>query len=148
LRQEKQMQLATERLTEARQRLEGGSSLDELAAELELAVRESGQFGRGGPITGLGSNPEVAAAALALEVGEFGGPLPNQNQVLLFEVVERQHFDPQQFEAQKDEAREDLRSRRLNQLLASLVAQRREELSVTYDPQLLRNFELVPGIEG
>ena len=41
-----------------------------------------------------------------------------------------------------------MRSERLNQLLASLVTQRRDEMGVTYDEQLLRNFELVPGIEG
>jgi len=148
VRQNKQMQLATERMVEARQKLDDGASLDEVAEELELAVRESGQFGRGGSIAGLGNNPEVASAALGLNVGDFAGPLRHENQVLLFEVLERQRFDPQEFEAQKQEAREAVRSERLNQLLASLITQRRDELGVTYDEQLLRNFELVPGIEG
>jgi peptidyl-prolyl cis-trans isomerase D len=148
VRQDKQMQLATARMVEARQKLDDGSSLDEVAEALELAVRESGQFGRGGSIAGLGNNPEVASAALALEVGNFAGPLRHENQVLLFEVLERQRFDPQEFETQRQEARETVRSERLNQLLASLVTQRRDEMGVTYDEQLLRNFELVPGIEG
>lgn len=148
VRQDKQMQLATARMVETRQKLDDGSSLDEVAEELELVVRESGQFGRGGSIAGLGNNPEVASAALALEVGDFAGPLRHENQVLLFEVLERQRFDPQEFETQRQEARETVRSERLNQLLASLVTQRRDEMGVTYDEQLLRNFELVPGIEG
>ncbi len=148
VRQDKQMQLATARMAETRQKLDDGSSLDEVAEELELVVRESGQFGRGGSIAGLGNNPEVASAALALEVGDFAGPLRHENQVLLFEVLERQHFDPQEFETQRQETREAVRSERLNQLLASLVTQRRDEMGVTYDEQLLRNFELVPGIEG
>lgn len=148
VRQDKQMQLATARMVETRQKLDAGSSLDEVAEELELVVRESGQFGRGGSIAGLGNNPEVASAALALEVGDFAGPLQHENQVLLFEVLERQRFDPQEFETQRQEARETVRSERLNQLLASLVTQRRDEMGVTYDEQLLRNFELVPGIEG
>ena len=148
VRQGMQLQLATERMVEARQKLDDGGSLDEVAEDLGLAVRESGQFGRGGSIAGLGSNPEVATAALALDVGSFAGPLTHQNQVLLFEVVERQRFDPQEFETQKDVARESVRSERLNQLLASLVTQRREELGVTYDEQLLLNWDLVPGIEG
>jgi len=148
VRQEKQMQLATKRMAEARQKLDEGGSLDEVAEELGLAVRESGQFGRGGSIAGLGSNPEVASAALALDVGGFAGPLTHQNQALLLEIVERQRFDPQEFETQREVAREGVRSERLNQLLASLVTQRREEMGVTYDEELLRNFELVPGIEG
>ena len=148
VRQDKQMQLATARMVETRQKLDDGSSLDEVAEELELVVRESGQFGRGGSIAGLGNNPEVASAALALEVGDFAGPLRHENQVLLFEVLERQRFDPQEFETQRQETREAVRSERLNQLLASLVTQRRDEMGVTYDEQLLRNFELVPGIEG
>ena len=41
-----------------------------------------------------------------------------------------------------------MRSEELNRLLASLVTQRRDELGVTYDEQLLQNFNLVPGIEG
>jgi peptidyl-prolyl cis-trans isomerase D len=148
VRQEKQMRLATERMAVARQQLDSGSSLDEVATELGLAVRESGQFGRGGSIAGLGRNPEATSAALALDVGDFAGPLTHQNQVLLLEVVERQRFDPQEFEAQKEEAREGVRSEKLNLLLASLVAQRRQEMGVTFDDQLLRNFNLIPGIEG
>ena len=148
VRQEKQMQLATERMVEVRQRLDAGGSLDEVAEELGLTVRESGQFGRGGSVAGLGNNPEVASAALALDIGDFAGPLTHENQALLFEVVERQRFDPQEFEAQKEQAREAVRSEELNRLLASLVTQRRDELGVTYDEQLLQNFNLVPGIEG
>jgi hypothetical protein len=83
-----------------------------------------------------------------LNIGDFAGPLTHENQALLFEVVERQRFDPQEFEAQKEQARETVRSERLNRLLASLVTQRRDELGVTYDEQLLANFNLVPGIEG
>ena len=142
------MQLATERMVEARQQLDAGGSLDEIAEELGLTVRESGQFGRGGSVAGLGNNPEVASAALALDIGDFAGPLTHENQALVFEVVERQRFDPQEFEAQKEQARETVRSEKLNQLLASLVTQRRDELGVTYDEQLLLNFNLVPGIEG
>ncbi len=33
---------------------------------------------------------------------------------------------------------------RLNQMLTSLITQRRDEMGVRYDPQLLENFELAP----
>ena len=148
VRQDKQMQLAMEQMVEARQKLDAGSSLDEVAEELGVTVRESGPFGRGDSIAGLGSSPEVASAALALDIGEFAGPLTHDNQALLFEVVERQRFDPQEFEARKEQARASVRSERLNQLLASLVTQRRDEMGVTYDERLLRSWDLVPGIEG
>ncbi len=85
-------------------------------------------------------------AAMELETGQFGGPVVHNRDVLLFEVTDRQRYDPLKFEQEKDSARESLRQTRLNQMLASIINQRREEMGgVKFDPQLLRNFELVAG---
>ena len=45
------------------------------------------------------------------------------------------------FEQEKYAARENLRQERLGQMIASIVTQRREEMGVKYDSQLLQNFE-------
>lgn len=143
---QRQLELATSRLEQARQSLGEEQSFDELATELGLTIEESGEIRRTGPIGGLGSNPEIANAAMSLDAGEIGGPITHNRDVVLFEVAERQRYDPLKFEQEKDSAREGLRQARLSQMLASIIDQRREEMGgVRYDPQLLRNFELVAG---
>ena len=65
--------------------------------------------------------------------------------LVLFEVSERHRYDPLRFEQEKDAARENLRQERLGQMLGSIIAQRREEMGVQYDTQLLQNFAATPG---
>ena len=61
--------------------------------------------------------------------------------VVLFEVSERQRYDPLRFEQEKETVRQSLREESLAQMLDSLISQRRDELGVEYDTQLLQNFE-------
>ena len=143
---ERQIELAAARLEEARLALGQDQSLDDVANELGVSVEESGEFRQTGPITGLGNNPELAAMVMELDKGQFGGPVVHNRDVVLFEVAERQRYDPLKFEQEKDMARENLRQERLGQMLTSIINQRREEMGgVSYDTQLLRNFELVGG---
>ena len=145
LQDERQLEMATARVDEARQAILTGQSFDDAAAELGLSIQESGEFGRLGPVPGLGNNSEIIAAALALDEGGLGHPVIHNRDVVLFEVTQRQRYDPAEFAQQKDQARENLRQERLNQMLTSLVTLRREELGVQYDTQLLQNFELAVG---
>lgn len=147
LRVERQRDLAFERLTRAREELAGGKTLDEVAEELSLQVRESGAFNENGTIAGLGRSAEVVAAAFALDAGDVGGPVAHGENAVLFEVTERVRFDPVQFAAARDDTRESVRSERLNQMLGSLIEQRREELTVSYDDNLLQNLGIT-GADG
>ena len=136
-----QERAASQRLEEARQQLAGGGTLEEVAAALEVEVQDGGPFGRDGRITALGSQPALAAAALALDTGDVGGPIRVGNNLLLFEVTERQRFDPQLFATAREQTREELAGQRLQLLLAGLIERRREELGVTYDPSFIANFQ-------
>lgn len=137
-------ELAFERLSQAREEMAAGKTLDEVAEDLSLAVRESGSFNESGSIAGLASGAEVVAAAFALESGQLGGPIAHGDNAVFFEVTERVRFDPIQFEAERDQARESLRSERVNQMLGALIDQRRAELTVSYDNDLMQNL----GITG
>lgn len=137
-----QRQAAERRLEEARQRLAGGATLEEVAAELDLEIQESGQFGNDGRIAALGSQPGLANAALALDVGQVGGPVVVGNNAILFEVSSRQRFDPQQFAAEREQTREELENQRLQLMLTSLIERRREEMGVRFDPSFIENFEI------
>ena len=142
----REQRLAAERrLEEARAKLADGANLDEVAAELDLTVQESGQFGNDGRIAALGSQPSLAAAALALDIGERGGPIAVGNNLILFEVSSRQRFDPQQFDTAREETRDGLENERLQLMLTSLIERRREEMGVRLDPSFVENFQLPAG---
>ncbi len=143
LRERKQRQLARATLDEARERLAAGATtLDQLAEKLGVAIEESPEFGRTDPIGSLGINEAIARAALALDEGAVGGPIGDAGGAVLFEVVERQRFDPSTFAREKDSTRAELASQRANEMLSALVAARRDEMGVDYDPTFFENFEL------
>ena len=125
----------------AREEIAGGETFEDLAATLNLEIEESAQFGSTGPVGSLGRAPAVAAAALELETGELGGPRVHERSALLFEVTERQRFDPVEFAGAKEQTRATVREQKLNLMLGSLLSQRREELDVRYDTQLLESLQ-------
>lgn len=145
LKQQKMAAASLARLQEVRSRLAAGEGgLDEVAGELGLEVKESNEFGTKTAITGLGQNPQLAEAALALEPGQIGGPFETAGGAVLFEVVERKTFDPEAFGEAAEEKRRELREQRLNEIRTALIQKRRRELEPQYDSQVLANF----GIEG
>jgi peptidyl-prolyl cis-trans isomerase D len=131
-----------DRLTQAKQQLAQGKTLDQAAAELGVKVQDSAEFGAGGLIQGIGYDPQVAKAALALQPGQVGGPLPDSQGAVLFQVAEKKGFDPKQFADQREQIRERVESDKLNRLLFSILEQRRRELGVTPDRQLLEAYGL------
>ncbi len=139
---ERRRELVNQALTEARERLAQGATLDEVAGELGLTVSESQPFGADGNIVGLGSLPQLARAALAMEEGEVGGPVETPQGAVLYEVSERTAFDPQQFAAAKEQTRQTLLSERAGLLQNSLIQQRREELGVTYSRSVVDQYDL------
>lgn len=145
---EKQKQLAVGRLTTLRPQLGDGKTLDQLASELGVEVKESNEFGRLEPITGLGRVPEINAAALALQAGGIGGPFKDAQGAVLFEVAERKSFDPRVFETAKASTRSVKENERLNQLLTSLIEVRRRDLSPQYSADVLERFKITPQAEG
>jgi len=131
---QKQQEAAVEKLKAERA---GGKTLDQIAAGLNLQVKESLEFGAQGSIPGLGLNPELARGALATEVGKMGDPVPDSQGAVLYEVKERKTWDPIQFAAAKEQTRGTLEQEKLGQLLASLVERRKRELDVKFDPSFL-----------
>ena len=117
-----------------------GKNLDQIAAEMGLEIKESSEFGATGSIPGIGVNPELAKAALALRPGQVGGPVRDSQGALLFEVKDRKTWDPIQFAAAREETRGNLRREKLNQLRAAMIEKRRRELDIEFNPQVLESF--------
>ena len=126
------------RLNEAKRQIDQGKTLDQVAAELGLQVRETEEFGgQGGSIPGLGYNPELVKAALALPKGRIGGPMADGQGAVLFQVTDRKGWDPKQFAANREQTRTGLLQQKLSRIQGALIEQRRRELGVEYDRQFL-----------
>ncbi|HJX27029.1 MAG TPA: SurA N-terminal domain-containing protein [Thermoanaerobaculia bacterium] len=138
---QKQQELAMQRL---RQVVTPGKTLDQIAAELGLTVAESQEFGAGGAIPGIGYNPELTEAAMTLPTGKLGGPVADAQGAIVFQVTERKAWDPIQFASAREETRASVQNQKLGQLLNALVAERRREVGVQYDPRLLETFGITP----
>jgi parvulin-like peptidyl-prolyl isomerase len=144
--QEKRGSAAVERLREARSSLEAGGDFAALAADLGLEITDSEELGRFDNLPGLSASRQIVDAALALEEGQWGGPVATDGGAVLFEVVERQSFDAAAFEEAKETTRQGLETARLNRLMTSLIELRRRDLAPSYDPRVFTNFGIeLPG---
>lgn len=138
-------ELALARLTQARGAIASGKSLDDVAKELAVEVKESGEFGRDGNIQGLGDSRALVAAALAGKAGDVGTPVLTEQGAVLFQVTSRKGFDAAAFAAERDQTRQALESNEVNRLLGSIIEQRKREANVQYDKPLLEQFGMLEG---
>jgi peptidyl-prolyl cis-trans isomerase D len=145
---DKLQQLATQKLAAARSELAAGKTLDQVAAELGVPVKETAEFGGDGSIPGIGYNPELAKAVMALPTGQFGGPVADAQGALLFQVTDRKSWDPKLYATNREQTRSNLLRDKLNRLQGALVGQRRRELGVEYDKQLLQSLDLPAQQQG
>lgn len=142
---QKQQRMVLDRLEQARKEIAGGQkTLEQVAAELGTEVKDSGEFGAQGLIQGIGMNPELAKAVMKLKAGQLGGPVADTQGAVLFRVVEHKAWDPKQFAAAKDQTRERIQQERLTRFQAALIEQRRRELGVSYDRDLMQQLGLDP----
>jgi peptidyl-prolyl cis-trans isomerase D len=142
---QKQQKMAMERLQQVRREVAAGKAFDQAASELGLEVKETEEFGGEGSVPGIGYNPELAKAALALKAGQVGGPVADAQGALLFQVTERKDWDRAQYATAKEQTRSRLQQEKLTRLQAALVEQRRRELGVDYDRRLLQEFGMDPS---
>ncbi len=146
LQKKKQEEVAAARLTLAKSQISDGKSLDAVAAELGLEVKDSGEFGHGQPITGLGANNAVTEAAMKTNAGATAGPIATRQGAVLFQVTERKSFDAVDFAKNKGEAKSRLEAQQVQRLLASLVESRSRELNARFDPELVESLGIkLPG---
>jgi peptidyl-prolyl cis-trans isomerase D len=136
------LDLARQELERIRAEVGGGRPFDEAAAARDLELGESGEIGRQATIDGLGDASALAAAALALDPGQLGGPIEVGGGAVLFEVVSKSGFDAARFAAEKASIRESLERAELGRLVQSVIARRREQVGVRFDPFLVEQLGL------
>ena len=136
-------ELALARLVQARGALASGKKLDDVAKELAVEVKESGEFGRDGNIEGLADSRGLISAALAGKAGDVGTPVLTEQGAVLFEITARKGFDAAAFAAERTQTRQALERNEVNRLLGSIIEQRKREAKVQYDKPLLEQFGML-----
>ena len=89
LRSELARQMALDKAMEAYSAHRQDGDIDAAASVNGLKVNETGLFGRGDAIDGLGVDDEIAVAAFALKEGELARPMVRDQGVITFVVKER-----------------------------------------------------------
>lgn len=145
---QKLQQIAQQKLEEARKEIAQGKTLDQVAAELGAQVKETPEFGGQGMIPGLGYNPVLTKAALALPAGQVGGPVADTQGALLFQVTDHKGWDPKQYAANRDQTRSTLLQQKVATVEGSLIERRRRDLNVTFDQQFLDQLGIAPPQAG
>lgn len=150
LKQERLQERVMERLRAAKEQIAAGESVDAVAAELDLEVKESQEFGRGTPLSELGSaSAAISQAAFSMVEGEVGGPYADTQGATLIEVAERKQWDPSEFEENKDSTRATLENAEVERLIGAMVQKKRLELDVKFKRNFLDSFEIDPSrVEG
>jgi peptidyl-prolyl cis-trans isomerase D len=145
MRLERQHELATQRIEEAKSSLASGASFETVASELGVETRESELFNAAGTLPDLGpAGSKVIGEALEMDEGAVGGPVDVPQGVALYQVTERVRMDPSELEGQSEQLREQLENEKFRRLLTATLAQRHRDLNVEYTKSFLDRVEVEP----
>jgi peptidyl-prolyl cis-trans isomerase D len=108
-----------------------GMTLDELAAEHGLEVREAGPFGRSDFVPGLGRQNAAIGAAFGLTEGEVSDLVVTDTDAFILELVSRTPADSAAWEAQKEDQRLQLQGAFRQQRLAEWLEGLRENADIS-----------------
>jgi hypothetical protein len=81
---------------------------------------------------------------MALRTGQTGGPVADAQGALLFQVTDHKGWDPKLYASNREQTRANLLQEKVSRLQAALIEQRRRELNVQYDRQLLEQLGMAP----
>ena len=145
---QKLQQMTMKALEDAKRQVAQGKTLDQVAAELGLQARETPEFGGQAAVPGIGYNPELTRAVMALQTGQVGGPIADAQGGLLFQVTDRKGWDPKQYAANREQIRSTLLQQKVGNVEGALVQQRERELKVSYDQQFLEEHGIAAPQQG
>ncbi|MFL6259848.1 MAG: peptidyl-prolyl cis-trans isomerase [Thermoanaerobaculia bacterium] len=145
---QKLQQMTMKALEDAKGQIAQGKTLDQVAAQLGVPVKETAEFGAQAAVPEIGYNPELTKAVMALQTGQIGGPVAARDGAVLFQVTDRKGWDPKQYAANRDQTRSTLLQQKAQSVEGSLIQRRQRELNVSYDQRFLDQLGIAPPQEG
>jgi peptidyl-prolyl cis-trans isomerase D len=142
LRRERAIELAAERGRELADRWSAGEDGAVLAAEFGSNVTEARDHRRGQVIGALGVMPGVDAEIFSASEGDVLGPIEAGigGGVVVVKVESLSLVDDAEFAQSSEDLRARLMAERANQLLRSILNERRRDTVVTVNEELLQRF--------
>ncbi|MGH9364419.1 MAG: SurA N-terminal domain-containing protein [Thermoanaerobaculia bacterium] len=137
---------AMARLEPVAKELASGTTLASIAKTYETEAHTTPEFSPGGAVPELGNAPALTAAVFRTPAGQAGKPVAAPGGFVLFRVLTRTPFDQKQFETQKAELVESLRSREADRLLRAYTQQMRAERKIEINEELLKS--VLPETSG
>jgi peptidyl-prolyl cis-trans isomerase D len=145
---QKLQEMTMKALEDAKRQIAQGKTLDQVAAQLNAQAKETPEFGGQAAVPGIGYNPELTKAVMALQTGQVGGPIADAQGGLIFQVTDRKGWDPKQYAANRDQTRSTLLQQKVTSVEGSLILRRQRELNVSYDQKFLDQLGIAPPQEG
>jgi peptidyl-prolyl cis-trans isomerase D len=145
---QKLQEMTMKALEDAKRQIAQGKTLDQVAAQLNVQAKETPELSAQAPIPGIGYNPELMKAVMALQTGQVGGPIADAQGGLIFQVTDRKGWDPKQYAANRDQTRSTLLQQKVTSVEGSLILRRQRELNVSYDQKFLDQLGIAPPQEG
>ena len=126
--------------------LASGATLASLATRYGTEVKTTTEFGPAGPVPELGAAPALAEAVFKTPQGQVGPPVSVPAGFVLFRVLTRKEGDRKEFETQKAELAESIRSREAERLTRAYLSEQRAARKIEVNEALLSSF--IKGTEG
>jgi len=108
LSQQKQKQLAGEYAAQLSEKIKSGKSIEAIASEDSLELKETGPFTFEDYISNIGRDYKFAGAALRLNQGEISTPVESARGYYIIELLEKDEIDPSEYELQKPDIEQQL----------------------------------------
>lgn len=144
---ERKMEAAKEEAAEVVAAVRGGTALANVAAEMELEVRNAGPFARNDFVPGMGRQNSAIGAAFGLQPGEVSDAVATPANVYVIELLSRSEADRTAWRAQLTQQRQAAiqaeQQQRLQEWIAALraaadIRDRRDVVLAPQDPDAIQ----------
>jgi peptidyl-prolyl cis-trans isomerase D len=137
---EKSIDLASARALELSKRAQGGEDFDKAAKSLDLVVKTSDSFARGGSIPDVGTAKQLAAA-FNMMIGQVSGPTQTGENWVVFRTVSHEAPNPEDIAKQKGDIEQQLLQTRQNAAFdafrTSLIDQLKKDGKITINAEAM-----------
>jgi peptidyl-prolyl cis-trans isomerase D len=140
IRDQKAKEEALARAEELASKLSEGSDAGPIAEAAGLTLENVESFLRGGSVPQAGSSAAVSEAAFSLPLKAFSDPIPVDNGYVLLRVVDRTGFQPDQFDAEKDDFTEQILNEKRQRTWSAFLQSLQNRYSIQTNRELLRQI--------
>jgi peptidyl-prolyl cis-trans isomerase D len=125
---ERAQQLLSQKTAELADKARASHDLKAAAKALGATVKTSDVVGRNGQAPDIGSMQGQAATAFDMKPGEISGPVAGNQKGIVFTVIERHEASMDEFASKKDLVREQVLSRKRQEVMALYLSNLVEQL--------------------